>query len=36
MGRTGHGLADGAGNTQHRVVWVSISGVDAAKQWLDE
>ena len=36
MGRTGHGLADGAGDTQHGVVRLSVGGMDAAEQSLDE
>jgi len=30
------GLANGIGDTQHRVVFVSISSMDAAKQSIDE
>jgi hypothetical protein len=32
MGRTCSGFTHGAGDTQHRVVFVPISSVDAAKQ----
>ncbi len=30
------GLADGAGDTQHGVVRLSVGGMDAAEQSLDE
>ena len=36
MGRARRGFADGAGDTQYGVVWVSVSGMDAAEQSLDE
>ncbi len=36
MGRACHGFAHGAGDTQHGVVFVSISGMDAKEQGADE
>lgn len=36
MGRTGRGATHGAGDTQHGVVWVSVSGMDTAEQSFDE
>jgi len=36
MGRAPDGLAYGTRNTQHRLVFVSFSGVDAERQWTND
>lgn len=36
MGRTSRGSTDGAGDTQHGVVRVPVSGLDTAEQSFDE
>lgn len=36
MGRAGHGLAYGAGDTQHGMVLISISGLHSKEQSANE
>jgi hypothetical protein len=36
MGRARHGVAYGASDTEHRVVLIRVSGMDAKKQSTDE
>jgi hypothetical protein len=36
MDRTGHGIADGTGDTKHSMVRLLVSSLDAPEQSLDE
>jgi hypothetical protein len=36
MGRTSRSLADGAGDTQHSVMFLPVRGVDATEQSINE